>query len=79
MTPGKCRRARRAFRFLLPGLLLLGATLTVSCGGDSPAVPAGASLEGATYLTENTREGTATLEDGEFRQPVAPGSADLTS
>ncbi len=33
------------------------------------------NLESATYLTENAREGNATLEDGEFREPVAPGSA----
>ncbi len=49
--------------------------LMVSCDGDTPGAPTGASLEQATYLTENTREGTATLEDGEFREPVAPDSA----
>ena len=49
--------------------------LMVSCNGDSTGAPTRANLEQATYLTENTREGTATLEDGEFRQPVAPGSA----
>ena len=33
------------------------------------------NLESASYLTENTREGSATLEDGEFREQAAPGSA----
>ena len=33
------------------------------------------NLESATYLTENTHEGRATLEDGEFREQAAPGSA----
>ena len=49
--------------------------LMVSCIGDSPGDPTGADLERATYLTENTEVGAATLEDGELRQPVAPGSA----
>ena len=34
-----------------------------------------AKLEQATYLTESTDAGTATLEAGEFRAPAAPGSA----
>ena len=33
------------------------------------------NLESATYLTENTRDGSAALEGGEFRAPAAPGSA----
>ena len=33
------------------------------------------SLEAATIRTEHTDTGTATLDDGEFRAPVAPGSA----
>ena len=54
--------------------LLLAATLLVACSGaDSP--PTGADLEQATYLTENTDAGEATIEDGEFREPLAPGSA----
>lgn len=54
--------------------LLLAAALLVACGGaDGP--PTGADLERATYLTENTDAGEATLEDGEFREPLAPGSA----
>ena len=54
--------------------LLLTAALLVACGGaDGP--PTGADLERATYLTENTDAGEATLEDGEFREPLAPGSA----
>ena len=32
-------------------------------------------LERATYLTESTDGGVATLESGEFRAPAAPGSA----
>ena len=55
------------------GLLLAGALL-VACGGaDGP--PTGADLEQAAYLTENADAGEATLEDGEFREPLAPGSA----
>ncbi len=33
------------------------------------------NLESATYLTENASAGSATLEDGEFREQAAPGSA----
>ena len=72
---GSHRRSRTGTRLLFLGALLLGAMLMVSCGGDGPGAPTGATLEQATYLTENSREGTATLEDGEFREPVAEGSA----
>ena len=62
----------------VPTLLLAVAALLVSCdgpaGGDT-LPPDREELEGATVLTENTEAGTATLEDGEFRAPVAPGSA----
>ena len=72
---GPHRRSRTGTRLLFLGALLLGAILMVSCGGGGPGAPTGATLEQATYLTENSREGTATLEDGEFREPVAEGSA----
>ena len=39
-----------------------------------PAHPAGAALAQVTVLTEHTGAGTATLKNGEFRAPVAPGS-----
>ena len=75
MLSGPHRRSRTGTRLLFLGALLLGAMLMVSCGGDGPGAPTGATLEQATYLTENSRGGTATLEDGEFREPVAEGSA----
>ena len=62
-----------AGRLAVIGLLLAGALL-IACGGaDGP--PTGADLEQATYLTESADAGEATLEDGEFREPLAPGSA----
>lgn len=67
----RCRRVLYASI----GVLLLSSMLMVSCIGYVPRDPTGADLERATYLTENTEEGTATLEYGEFRQPIAPGSA----
>ena len=70
------RRAAR--RVTAVGALLLAATLLASCDGvadNDLAAPDGVSLEAATILTENTDTGTATLEDGEFRAPIAPGSA----
>ena len=70
------RRATR--RVTAVGALLFAATLLASCDGiadNDLAPPDGVSLEAATILTENTAAGTATLEDGEFRAPVAPGSA----
>ena len=46
---------------------------------NAPTVPTGLAiqtkLESATYLAESTQAGTAMLENGEFREPVAPGSA----
>ena len=63
----------------LPGaILFFAAALLASCDGiadNDLAPPDGVSLEAATILTEHTDTGTATLEDGEFRAPVAPGSA----
>ena len=58
--------------------LLLLAVLLASCDGvadNDKAPPDAVSLEAATILTEHTDTGTATLDDGEFRAPVAPGSA----
>lgn len=62
-----------AGKLAIIGLLLAAALLVACSGADSP--PTGADLEQATYLTENTDAGEATLEDGEFREPLAPGSA----
>ncbi len=57
------------------GALLVAATLLASCDvADTDRVDA-VGLEAATILTEHTDTGTATLKDGEFRAPVAPGSA----
>jgi heat shock protein HslJ len=45
-------------------------------------IPASISLEGlknATYLTEFTASGTATLKDGVYTEPTAPGSASQTT
>ena len=52
---------------------LLAACIDVSVSDDSD--DAGLALRSATYLTENANEGSATLEDGEFREQAAPGSA----
>ncbi len=51
-------------------LLLLAGALLSAC-----TAIARSTLESATYLTENAREGSATLKGGEFREQVAPGSA----
>ena len=70
------RRAAR--RLTAVGALLFAATLLASCDGladNDKAAPDAVSLEAATIRTEHTDTGTATLEDGEFRVPVAPGSA----
>ena len=70
---------RRAARGVIAaGALLVVAALLASCDGvaDSDAAPpAFDDLAAATIRTENTETGRATLEDGEFRAPVAPGSA----
>ena len=69
---------RVASRLTAVGALLVAATLLASCDGiadNDLAAPDRVSLEAATILTEHTDAGTATLEDGEFRAPVAPGSA----
>ena len=68
-----------ARRLAVIAALMLAAALLAACvGGDdggAPAAPTGDDLASATYLTENTEDGTATLDGGEFRAPVAPGSA----
>ncbi|MXW24642.1 MAG: hypothetical protein F4Z96_08410 [Chloroflexi bacterium] len=69
---------RVASRMAAVGALLLAATLLASCDGiadNDLAPPDRVSLERATILTEHADAGTVTLEDGEFRAPVAPGSA----
>ena len=75
MMRNRCRRLQSAARSCALGALLFGTMLMVSCVGNSSIDPTGAKLERSTYLTENTEVGTATLEGGEFRQPIAPGSA----
>lgn len=67
---GVCRWA------VLPVLLLAALLASCDSGLDvSVTTSTGNDLTGATLLTEHTDDGTATLEDGEFRAPVAPGSA----
>ncbi len=67
------RRAARSATAV--GVLLFAAAALASCDVVSTDRVDGVSLEAATILTEHTDSGTATLEDGEFREPVAPGSA----
>ena len=70
------RRAARGVTAV--GALLVMTAVLASCDGvpdDDRAPPDAVSLEAATIRTENTETGRATLEDGEFREPVAPGSA----
>ncbi len=66
---------RAARRSTAVGALLVAATLLASCDLADTDRVAAVDLEAATILTEHTDTGTATLEDGEFRAPVAPGSA----
>ena len=67
---------RRAVRSATAvGVLLFAAASLASCDVADTDRVAGVDLEAATILTEHTDTGTATLEDGEFRAPVAPGSA----
>ena len=76
MAARRSSRLRSGAWAAVPALLV--AALLASCdgpaGGDT-LPPDREELEAATILTENTDTGTATLEDGEFRAPVAPGSA----
>ena len=75
MTPMPGKAFLHAARLPAVGVLLLGAILIVACEAGGPDTLTETDLERATYLTENTEGGTATLEGGEFRQPVVPGSA----
>ena len=68
-TRGAARGATAA------GVLLFAAAAVASCDVADTDRVAAVDLEAATILTEHTDTGTATLEDGEFRAPVAPGSA----
>ena len=75
-------RTRRPSRRRIPVItaLLLAGALFGSCGDDTVGdrdPETRARLKRATYLTENTDDDEATLEDGEFRAPVAPGSASM--
>lgn len=67
---GRLRTATGARWLRVIALLLLAGALLTAC-----TELARSALESATYLTENASEGSATLEDGEFREQVAPGSA----
>ena len=61
--------------------LLASALLAASCGGggsDDPARWTRADLEAAAYLSENAADGTAELDGGVFREPVAEGSSSMT-
>jgi hypothetical protein len=55
-------------------LAVAGALLVAACddGDDAASLE---DLEEATYRTDSLPAGEATLEDGEFRTPAAPGSA----
>ena len=75
MMPRPSGTLLRATRLYVGAALLLGAMLIVACEAGGSDTPTETDLERATYLTENTEGGTATLEGGEFRQPVVPGSA----
>ncbi|MDA1062009.1 MAG: Gmad2 immunoglobulin-like domain-containing protein [Chloroflexi bacterium] len=66
-------------------VLVLAAGLVVAaCDGGDDSLPTDGEwstypglppLKRATYLTESLPAGQATLEDGQFRAPAAPGSA----
>ena len=74
----RVRTRRAARRVTVVGALLFAATLLASCDGifdNDLGPPDRVSIERATILTEHTAAGMATLKDGEFRAPGAPGSA----
>ena len=61
--------------------LLAAALLAASCGGGDGGDRAPwtrADLEAAAYLSENAADGTAELDGGLFREPVAEGSSSMT-
>ena len=58
------------------------AALLAACadsGGDGHGHVARSDLEAASYRSENAADGVAELEDGEYEEPVAPGSSSMTS
>jgi heat shock protein HslJ len=64
-----------------PDLIEPGWLLCIPAGSGTQAAPAGLSareLANATYKSEWTQAGTAPLENGEFSEPAAPGSATMT-
>ena len=66
---------------LAAAALLAPALLAASCGGgdsDDLARWTRADLEAAAYLSENAADGTAELDGGVFREPVAEGSSSMT-
>lgn len=76
MTATRSPLARRCMILAAAAVVasaLLAACVDVSVSEDSD--DARSALESAAYLTENASEGRATLEDGEFREQAAPGSA----
>ncbi len=76
MTAIRNPLARR--RMILAAAALVASALFAACVDVRVSEDSGdarSTLESATYLTENTRDGTATLEGGEFREQAAPGSA----
>ncbi|MYE46681.1 MAG: hypothetical protein F4X25_08020 [Chloroflexi bacterium] len=76
MTAIRNPLARR--RMILAAAALVASALFAACVDVRVSEDSGdarSALESATYLTENTRDGTATLEGGEFREQAAPGSA----
>ena len=61
-------------RLATPPLIAL-IVLLAACGGDAAGRLSASDLENATYLAEGPDAGEATLDGGEYRYPVAEGSA----
>ena len=61
-------------RLATPPLIAL-VVLLAACGGDAAGRLSASDLENATYLAEFPDAGEATLDGGEYRYPVAEGSA----
>ena len=61
-------------RIATPPLIAL-IVLLAACGGDAAGRLSASDLENATYLAEFPDAGEATLDGGEYRYPVAEGSA----
>ena len=77
MARRRSSRLHTGPRAAIPALLLAAAVLAAceAPAGSDTVPPDRVALERATIRTESTESGTATLEDGEFRAPVAPGSS----